>query len=104
MIQVLQEVTVWDNVNISNGIYYVNAQTQLVAYKNTKGEYKEFKKPLKGFSKARRKFTLIEEIAEEGDSKITYVTGSNGDKYSIIDGKCSCPGFKFRGKCKHTKE
>ena len=103
MIQVLQEVTEWKNAEIRNGIYYVNDQTQLVAYKSASGNYKEFIKPIKGFSKSRRKFVVIDEIAEEGDDKIIYVTGSNGAKYSIIDGKCSCAGFKFRKKCKHIE-
>jgi uncharacterized Zn finger protein len=30
------------------------------------------------------------------------VQGSNGKVYYIEDGKCTCPGFKFRGNCKHT--
>jgi predicted nucleic acid-binding Zn finger protein len=32
------------------------------------------------------------------------VKGSNGNTYTIEDGKCSCPGFTYRGNCKHVKE
>ena len=52
MIEILQEVTDWDGVNITNGIYHVNKKTgHLVQYND-----KVFKSPLKQFSKSRRKF------------------------------------------------
>ena len=44
----------------------------------------------------------------------TQVTGSKGDKYDVeygptvsgpyeYDWSCTCPSFKFRGKCKHIE-
>jgi len=57
MIEILQEVTDWDGVNITNGIYHVNKKTgHLVQYND-----KVFKSPLKQFSKSRRKFKKIGE-------------------------------------------
>lgn len=97
MIDILQEVTDWGDLKIANGIYHVNGAGQLVQHND-----KVFKNPLKGFSKSRRKFKKIGEREEELPSGVVTVQGSNGKVYHIEDGKCTCPGFKFRGNCKHT--
>lgn len=105
MIEVLQETTQWTGHDVNNGIYHVNSKGWLVGYQpNADAPYKEFLNPLKGFSKSRRKFEKIGERAEELDPNTITVTGSNGKVYVIEDGKCSCPGFTFRGNCKHIKE
>jgi predicted nucleic acid-binding Zn finger protein len=56
---------------------------------------------MKQFSKSRRKFVKISEYQEELPNNGIVVKGSNGKSYIIVDNKCSCPGFKFRGQCKH---
>ena len=98
MIEILQEVTDWGKLNISNGVYHVNSAGQLVQYND-----KVFKNPIKQFSKSRRKFEKIGERPEELAPDAITVKGSNGNIYTIQDGKCSCPGFTFRGNCKHIK-
>ena len=101
-IDVLQEVTEWGNESVNNGIYHVNGAGQLVAYQpNESTPLKVFKNPLKGFSKSRRKFVKLEQYQEEVASNVKIVKGSNGKEYYIEDGKCTCPGFTFRGTCKH---
>lgn len=44
-------------------------------------------------------------IEVKAETKI--VMGSRGDSYKVtIQGKsrtCTCPGFKFKGRCKHTE-
>lgn len=97
MIDILQEVTDWGKYPVANGVYHVNGAGHLVQHNDT-----VFKNPLKGFSKARRKFVKIGERPEELAAGVVTVQGSNGKVYYIDDGKCSCPGFKFRGTCKHT--
>ena len=98
MIEILQEVTDWGDKKISNGIYHVNGAGQLVQYND-----KVFKNPMKQFSKSRRKFTKIGEREEELAPGVITVQGSNGKVYTIDNGKCSCPGYTFRGNCKHVK-
>jgi|TARA_R110002153_G_scaffold115978_2_gene259423 hypothetical protein len=97
MIEILQEVTDWGDTAISNGVYHINSSGYLVQYND-----KVFKQPMKQFSKSRRKFTKIGERAEEFDRDVIVVNGSGGKTYTITDGKCSCPGYTFRGKCKHV--
>ena len=96
MIEILQEVTDWGEYPVANGIYHVNGAGQLVQHNDT-----VFKNPLKGFSKSRRKFVKIGERAEDLPANVRTVQGSNGKTYYIEDGKCTCPGFTFRGNCKH---
>jgi len=106
MIEVLREVTDWQGQgNINNGIYHVNSKGWLVGYQpNSDSPYREFKNPMKLFSKARRKFEKIGERPEEGGVDTITVKGSKGETYVIQDGECSCPGFRFRGDCKHVKQ
>ena len=99
MIEILQEITDWGKYPVANGIYHVNSAGQLVQHNDT-----VFKNPIKQFSKARRKFVKIGERPEEFSKDVIVVKGSKGNTYTIEDGKCSCPGFTFRGNCKHVKE
>ena len=69
MIEVLQEVTDWgpgqENLTAKNGIYWVQKKSGwLVAHQATGGEKRTFKQPMKKFSKSRRKFKKIGDIAE----------------------------------------
>ena len=57
--KILKETTKWDG-NISNHTYILNEAGDLIAYiKDKSGEYHEFKKPLKTFSKSRRTFKEV---------------------------------------------
>ena len=96
MIEILQEVTDWGKYSVANGVYHVNSAGHLVQHNDT-----VFKNPIKQFSKARRKFKKIGERPEEFKDVIIV---SFLHTYTIEDGKCSCPGFTFRGNCKHVKE
>jgi hypothetical protein len=105
MIEILQEVTDWGKYKVNNGIYHVNSSGRLVAYQvNKDADVLVLKTPSNQFSKSRRKFIKIGERPEELPSDAIQVKGSKGNVYTIIDGKCSCPGYTFRGDCKHVKE
>lgn len=81
--EVLKEVT----KGFPQHVYVLNERGELIRYtKEGSGEVTHFDTPLK-FYKSGRKFEVISK--QEG-----YVTR---------EGYCSCPGFKFRGKCKHIQ-
>ena len=104
MIEILQEITDWGDLKVNNGVYHINGAGSLVAYQvSADAEVQVLKSPSKQFSKSRRKFTKIGEREEELASGVITVQGSNGKVYTIDDGKCSCPGYTFRGNCKHVK-
>jgi hypothetical protein len=107
MVDILQETTDWGNYTVGNGIYHINGAGQLVAYQpNSETPLKQFKNPLKQFSKSRRKFTKIGAYPEvHNDPKVIIVKGSKGNEYTVDTdkGTCSCPGYTYRGNCKHVK-
>jgi hypothetical protein len=87
---------------------YLLDGTKLVAYiKQGTVEPFYFKNPIKGFDKRGRKFeavastTLFESHVE---SAVIEVMGSKGAVYYVDPElhSCTCPGYTFRGKCKHT--
>ena len=107
MIEILQEVTDWGKYKVNNGVYHVNSAGKLVGYQvNPDSELQVLKVPSTQFSKARRKFKKIGERPEELPNHIIRVVGSKGDLYLVDKEKvtCTCPGFTFRGTCKHVKE
>ncbi len=89
---------------------YLLEGTTLVAYIK-RGETVPFyfKNGIKGFDKRGRKF----EKADAGmfkkvkaESTLIEVKGSKGNSY-FVDPEartCTCPGFTFRGACKHIEE
>ena len=109
MITMLQEITDWGDAPVKNGVYHVNDHDQLVAYHAPMGKLKEFANPMKGFSRARRKFVVLDTYEEDEDESIMKIPfeSSKGDKtyYVTVDGTnigCTCPGWKWKGKCKHV--
>ena len=104
MIKILQEITDWGDQPVANGIYHVNDAGQLVAYQAPKGDLKTFINPMKRFSQSHRKFETIGTIDEPKESNVITVKGSKGNEYTIDDGQCSCPGFTYRGNCKHIDQ
>ena len=106
MITMLREITDWD---MPKGVYHVNDHGELVAYQAPGGELQEFKSPMRRFSKARRKFVVLDTYEDENEdtsgTKHEFI-GSKGNTYVVtVDGdgdiSCTCPGYRFRGKCKH---
>ena len=107
MIEILQEVTDWGKYKVNNGVYHVNGAGKLVGYQvNQDSELQVLKVPSTQFSKSGRKFKKIGERAEELAKHIIEVQGSKGNVYYVdtVKQTCTCPGFTFRGNCKHVKE
>jgi hypothetical protein len=89
---------------------YLLDGTKLVAYiKATESEPFYFKNPIKGFDKRGRKFESVATTPfkqQQKASNAITIQGSKGQTY-IVDrdqATCTCPGFTFRGSCKHLAE
>lgn len=106
--QALLETTVWDG-SYPNHTYLLDGD-KLVAYiRAGTNEPYYFKSPIKGFDRRGRKFEKLTvnpfEVVPVEAGLIT-ITGSKGNVYTVnpIEHTCTCPGFQFRGDCKHVKE
>ena len=63
-----------------------------------------FKNPIKGFDKRGRKFEVVNPNPFKQlkkDANEHTVIGSSGQVYTVTEDSCSCPGFTYRGSCKH---
>ena len=110
--QALQETTQWPGDTSPNHVYLIDG-TNLVAYirKGTSEPY-WFKSPIKGFSKSGRKFVElthspfgVPQVAEPMPW-IKRVAGSKPGVFYTVnteENTCTCPGYTFRGACKHIK-
>lgn len=105
-LQALKEVTDWEY----NHTYLVEGDKALGYMKWHTGPAEYFKNPMT-LDKRRRKFEVLKvnpftdyAPKQEKDPNIVEVKGSNGTVYSVdkVNRTCTCPGFKFRGQCKHV--
>ena len=68
-----------------------------------------FKNGIKGFDKRGRKFEKVDDSLFTQfwkPSNVIIVQGSKGNTYEVDPEvkTCTCPGFTFRGACKHVAE
>jgi hypothetical protein len=101
--EALRETTDWATPNHT----YLLDGTTLVAYiKANETVPFYFKNPIKGFDKRGRQFEKVSTDLFEShvESAVIEVMGSKGAVYYVDPeaSTCTCPGFTFRGKCKHT--
>jgi len=101
--EALRETTDWATPNHT----YLLDGTTLVAYiKQGETTPFYFSKGIKHFDKRGRKFEKVSTDLFEShvESAVIEVMGSKGAVYYVDPeaSTCTCPGFTFRGKCKHT--
>ena len=64
-----------------------------------------FKSGIKGFDKRGRRFEVVKPnpFKEPHNETRRSVIGSKGQQYWVNDSEqtCTCPGFTYRGSCKH---
>ena len=86
-------------------IYLLDGNNLVSYIKTGETEPFYFKKPIKGFDKRGRKFESVtpNPFKVKTQSNLIKVKGSKGNEYTIdTDAQtCNCPGFTFRGACKH---
>lgn len=90
---------------------YLLDGTNLVAYiKRGETQPYYFKSPIKGFSKSGRKFKATTQslftVQVEPEVALKAIQGSKGNVYYVNEAEatCTCPGYTYRGTCKHLTE
>ena len=90
---------------------YLLDGNNLVAYiKIGETEPYYFKSPIKGFDKRGRKFERVTNtvftLQVEPAVALKAIQGSKGSVYYVnpAEGTCTCPGYTYRGSCKHIAE
>lgn len=99
---------------VPNGIYLLDdSKSKMYAFKARGTEaIKVFKNPIR-IDVRGRKFKINDvqyktQVSEEvPEGRVWTVKGSKGDEYRVseLNGEyaCTCSGFKFRSRCKHTE-
>jgi hypothetical protein len=106
--EAIREVTEWKGVKRQPNHTYLMDGDKAVAYiKWHEGEPEYFKTPLR-LDKRYRKFVKADMnlFKVKVKSQLIEVQGSKGNVYSVDPEArtCTCPGFTFRGACKHIAE
>jgi hypothetical protein len=104
------ETTQWDEGLSINHTYLLEGDKMLAYIRAGTMEPFYFKAPIR-IDRRGRKFVAVEPDpfglpVQEQLAHIREVQGSKGAKY-VVDmeqGTCTCPGYTFRGACKHTAE
>jgi hypothetical protein len=104
-----KETTAWA---VPNHVYLLNnTKDKMYGYiKRGAEDAITFKKPYR-FDARGRQFVEVKELGEIDldlvKTETWKFTGSKGNEYVVqkLDNmlKCTCPGFTFRGECKHVK-
>ena len=113
--KVFEEITKWQEKTPNHTYFMDDSKSRTYAYIPAgKTELFKFSTPLKLDVRGRKfrevpnttDFFVDEELPTA--QKSWTVTGSKGDKYTVTEKSghlsCSCSGFKFRGKCRHTEQ
>jgi hypothetical protein len=101
----MQETTVWEEAFQPNHIYLMEGDKAIAYIRQPTNETKIFSKPLQLDLRGRKFKELdlpVPKLRAEVP-KTRKVQGSKGETYEVNDaeGTCTCPGFRFRGNCRH---
>jgi len=111
------ETTQWDDGKSYHHVYWMDdGKNRMYAYAKwgNPNETHTFKKPIQIDTRGR-KFEEVRNIYGWVDAGGTItvnptweIAGSKGSTYTVekvgSTYTCSCPGFKFRGSCRHAQE
>ena len=103
----VQETTFWEGETQFNHIYLMDGANAVAYIKNGTIEPYYFKSPIRIIPAGRSFKPVVPSPFEMvKDTDTIEVTGSKGQTYFVntVEKTCTCPGFTFRGTCKHTKD
>lgn len=101
----MRETTVWEDGMDCNHTYLLDGDKCYAYVKQGTNEHKVFSKPMT-FDLRGRKFEFVKEYTPKKKANTKVYTGSKGETYTVDldEGTCTCPGFRFRGTCKHVAD
>lgn len=112
VMKAVKEITVWKGVDYRtpNHVYLLDGDKIIAYQKWGEGLPEYLKNPIK-IDRRGRKFVELathpfDTTPAEQPSFIVRVKGSKGNEYEVNteEHTCTCPGFVFRGNCRHVKE
>jgi len=119
MAEAYLETTQWADTTGCNHTYYLSGDKMLAYIRHGASEPFWFRAPIT-ISRSGRKFQRVDATVFENslgilsamlppakDPDVVEVVGSKpGTVYLVntVDKTCTCPGYTFRGSCKHIKE
>jgi len=111
--EAVREITVWEGIARQPNHDYLLDGDRVLAYRKWgEGEVIRLSGKIK-IDRRGRKFVKLDknsfealQLNEREKPVVVEVQGSKGNSYFVNkeEGTCTCPGFTFRGTCKHTKE
>ncbi len=121
MAEAYLETTQWADVKGCNHTYYLEGDRMLAYIRHGTSEPFWFRAPI-SISRSGRKFQRVDATAfeqslgglfinliepKDSNPDVVEVAGSKpGVVYlvNVKDKSCTCPGYTFRGKCKHVEQ
>lgn len=103
--EAVREITVWKDSGNANHTYLLDGSRMIAYIPWGTGEPFYFKAPITIERRGRRFEALgVNPFVVLVDEHRCRIKGSKGAIYWVDDikGSCTCPGWQFRGRCKHT--
>jgi hypothetical protein len=105
--QAYKETTVWNDITNINHTYLLDGDKMVAYIKFGNSDPFYFKAPIR-IDKRGRKFEAltVNPFEAKVKSSLIEMQGSKGNVYYVDPDEktCTCPGFTFRGSCKHILE
>jgi hypothetical protein len=114
MAKAYRETTEWADGNVNINHTYLLEGDKMTAYIRSQTSVPFYFKAPITISRSRRKFELVEPnpfdavppVVVPQTSLVREIEGSTGTVYyvNVDDRTCTCPGYTYRGTCKHVKD
>jgi hypothetical protein len=114
MAQAYREITAWEHGNTAiNHTYLLEGDSMLAYMPYGRTQATWFTRPIRIDRRGRKFLTLTVNpfdqpvwVTPNAVQLINTVKGSNGAEYivNLEEKTCTCPGYTFRGACKHVKQ